>query len=88
MTKLTQWLFVLVLFVSIWLSVIFEQTPLKVTDQTKIWIYLVYIYKYYIYNVIQKKFVKNQAPIFLVALFGVFENYFIDIILRKNNFKF
>jgi len=41
MTKLTQWLFVLVLFLSVWLAVIFGRTPLAVTDQTKIWIYLV-----------------------------------------------
>ena len=41
MTKLTQWLFVLVLFLAVWLAMIFEKTPLKMSDQIQIWVYLV-----------------------------------------------
>ena len=41
MSKLTEWLFGIVLFLSVWIAVLLNQTPFKVTDDLKIWIYLV-----------------------------------------------
>ena len=41
MSKLTEWLCGIVLFLSVWIAVLSNQTPLKVTDDLKIWIYLV-----------------------------------------------
>ena len=42
MTKLAQWLAFIVLFLALWLGVIFGNTPFKVNEQDKIWIYLVF----------------------------------------------
>jgi hypothetical protein len=41
MTKLTQWLFFLTLFVSVWLAVILGYTPIKLDNNRLIWVYLV-----------------------------------------------
>ena len=41
MTKLTQWMFCIVLFLSCWLAVIGGYSPVKVSDEFLIWVYLV-----------------------------------------------
>ena len=43
MTKLTQWLFCIILFLSLWLALIKGYTPIKVNDEMLIFAYLVNI---------------------------------------------
>ncbi|CAF0739787.1 unnamed protein product [Brachionus calyciflorus] len=41
MTKLAQWLFGITLFLSIWLALLKDLTPIKVTDENFLWISLI-----------------------------------------------
>lgn len=44
MTKLTEWLFGGVLFVSAWLALIMEKTPVKMTDEIRLYAYMIPIF--------------------------------------------
>ena len=44
MTKLTQWMFCIILFLSLWLAVIGGYTPVKVDDEFMIWVYLIPVF--------------------------------------------
>ncbi|RNA08613.1 dolichol-phosphate mannosyltransferase subunit 3-like [Brachionus plicatilis] len=41
MTKLAQWLFGLTLFLSIWMAILKDLSPIKVTNDNIFWIYLI-----------------------------------------------
>ena len=41
MTKLTQWLFCIILFLSLWLALIKGYTPIDVNDDMLLFVYLV-----------------------------------------------
>lgn len=45
MTKLKQWLFGLTLFLSVWLGILKNLSPINVSDENIVWIYLVKNYK-------------------------------------------
>lgn len=51
MSKLTQWLFCGILFLSSWLALIMEHTPIKMTDNVKIWAYLIPVFAVGIFGV-------------------------------------
>jgi hypothetical protein len=44
MTKLTEWLFGGVLFVSAWLALIMDKTPIKMTDDIRLYAYMIPVF--------------------------------------------
>jgi len=41
MTKLTEWLFGGIIFLGLWVALITDNTPIKMTDELQIWAYMV-----------------------------------------------
>ena len=76
MTKLTQWLFCGVLFMSSWLALIMEHTPIKMTDDVKIWAYLIPVFAIAIFGVINF-FIRTKKIICFNFIFFQ-KGYFFD----------